>query len=65
MPVMGGVELVRVVQAARPGLPVILVTGRVEMLNRSLDRPGQYRLLKKPFNGQELLAAVGDALGTG
>ena len=63
MPVMDGFELVRVVQAARPGLPVILVTGRPDLLNRSpLDWPGHYRLFKKPFDGQELLTAVGDAL---
>ena len=63
MPVMDGFELVRVVQAARPGLPVILVTGHPDLLNRSPpDRPGHYRLFKKPFDGQELLTAVGDAL---
>ena len=39
MPVMDGFELVRVVQAARPGLPIILVTGRPDLLSRSpLDR---------------------------
>ena len=63
MPVMNGFELVRVVQAERPGLPIILVTGCTDMLNRPpLDCLGQYRVFKKPFNGQELLAAVGDAL---
>jgi FixJ family two-component response regulator len=63
MPAMDGFELVRVVQAARPGLPVILVTGRPDLLNRSPPEwPGHYRSFKKPFNGQELLTAVGDAL---
>src|SRR5215213_6003723 len=63
MPVMDGFELVQGIQAARPGLPVILVTGRPELLNRvPLDWPCHYRLFKKPFNGQELLTAVSDAL---
>ncbi len=63
MPVMDGYELVRVVQAARPGLPIFLVTGHPEMLNRTppLD-PARYRLFEKPFNGQELLTAIEDAL---
>ena len=33
MPVMGGLELLRIVRTARPGLPVILVTGHPEMIN--------------------------------
>ena len=60
MPLMDGFELARVVQAARPALPVILVTGRPDLLRRSrLDGLGQYRVFKKPFDGQELLTAVG------
>ena len=63
MPVMDGFELARAVQAARPGLPVILVTGRSDLLSRApLDWSGRYLLFKKPFDGQELLTAVGDAL---
>src|SRR5580765_7905823 len=59
MPVMDGVELARAVQAARPALPVILVTGRPDLLHRSrLDQLGQHRVFKKPFDGQELLTAV-------
>jgi FixJ family two-component response regulator len=63
MPVVDGFELLRAVRAARPELPIILITGYPEMLNRLPSiGPGHYRLFKKPFNGQELLAAVGDAV---
>lgn len=63
LPAMNGFELARMVQAARPELPVILITGRPDLLNRSpRDVPGHYRLFKKPFNGPELLTAVCDAM---
>ena len=63
MPVMDGFELLRVAQAARPELPVIFITGHPEMLNRlPATGPGHYRAFKKPFNGQELLTAVSNAL---
>ena len=63
MPVMDGLELLRVVHAARPGLPIILITGHPDMLRRlPLIGPNYYRLFTKPFNGQELLTAVSDVL---
>jgi DNA-binding response OmpR family regulator len=56
---MDGFELARAVQGARPALPVILVTGRPDLLRRSrFDGLGQYRVFKKPFDGQELLTTV-------
>jgi len=63
MAVIDGLELTRVVRAARPGLPVILITGHPEMLNRSPPTGLNHcQLFTKPFNGQELLATVSDAL---
>jgi DNA-binding response OmpR family regulator len=56
---MDGFDLARAVQAARPALPVIFVTGRPDLLRRSrLHGLGQYRVFKKPFHGQELLTAI-------
>jgi FixJ family two-component response regulator len=63
LPEMDGFELLRVVHAARPELPVILITGHPEMLNRLPPAgAGEYRLFKKPFDGQELISAVSNAL---
>ena len=63
LPTMDGFELLRIVHAARPRLPVILITGHPEMLNRLPPAgAGDYRLFKKPFDGQELLSAVTNAL---
>ena len=63
MPVMDGFQLLRVLKATRPELPIILITGHPELLHQSPSiEPGRYRLLKKPFDGQELLSAISEAL---
>ena len=63
MPGMDGFELVRIAHAERHGLPIILITGHPDLMSRSppIGR-ACYRLFKKPFDGEELLAAVSDAL---
>jgi DNA-binding response OmpR family regulator len=63
MPAMDGFELVRLVHAARPQLPIILVTGYPDRLTRLPPLGGSApRLFTKPFQGTELLAAIGDEL---
>ena len=63
MPGMDGFELLRLVHAARPGLPAILITGYPETLQRLplLGRTNP-RVFTKPFDGQELLGALSDVL---
>jgi FixJ family two-component response regulator len=63
MPGMDGFELLRMVHAARPGLPTILITGYPDTLKR-LPPLGAIkpRFFTKPFQGPELLAAVSDAI---
>jgi FixJ family two-component response regulator len=60
MPGMDGFELERAAQKRRPDLPVILITGRHEIAE--LPRAKHNRFFRKPFDGQALLAAIGDAL---
>jgi DNA-binding NtrC family response regulator len=64
MPGMDGFELLRLVHATRPGLPTILITGYPDTLKRLPPLGGiNPRFFTKPFQGQELLTAVSDALG--
>ena len=63
LPKIDGFELLRHANAVRPEMPVILITGHAELENRWPPiSAGGYRLFKKPFDGQELLAAIGDAI---
>ena len=63
MPGMDGFELLERLQAARPGLRTILITGYPDRLQRMPPLAGIYPgLFTKPFQAHELLAAVGDVL---
>ena len=62
MPGMDGFELRDVVKKARPDLPVFLITGRHEIGGSGPGPKGISGFFRKPFDGQVLLAAVGDAL---
>jgi FixJ family two-component response regulator len=63
MPGMEGFELLRRVRAARPDLPVILISGYPETLRRLPGMGlGEVRCFNKPFQGSELLAAVSESI---
>jgi FixJ family two-component response regulator len=64
MPVIDGFELERRANEARPGLPVILITGRHEIADRQRAIARGNRFFRKPCDGQVLLAAIGQALHT-
>jgi FixJ family two-component response regulator len=63
MPAMDGFDLSQAVNDARPELPIVLITGHPEMLDRLPPMDARHHLVfKKPFDGQELLTAIGDAM---
>lgn len=63
VPGMEGFELLRHVHAARPGLPIILITGYPDTLKRLPGFGGNSpRFFTKPFQGPELLAAISEVL---
>ena len=63
MPGMDGFELLRLVDAAHPGLPTILITGYPDTLKRLPPPSGSNsRFFTKPFDGPELLRAVSESL---
>jgi FixJ family two-component response regulator len=63
IPGIDGFELLRRVHAARPGLPIILITGYPETLKRLPTVVGTNpRLFTKPFQGPELLEAISESL---
>jgi FixJ family two-component response regulator len=63
MPGMDGFELLRLAQLDRPGLPVILITGREELMNAQppANLPPQ-NFFMKPFDSKKFLAAINVAL---
>jgi FixJ family two-component response regulator len=64
MPVLDGFDLERLARAARPELPVILITGRLELIKgRQMTARGESRtFLLKPFSERALLGAIDEAL---
>jgi FixJ family two-component response regulator len=63
MPGADGFALQQIIRNSRPTLPVILITGRHEFATAQHDAARGGRLLfEKPFDTQELLAAIGSEL---
>ena len=63
--VTDGLELKRIVHLHRPELPIILITGR-EVTEEILASARQSQgLFRKPFNTQQLLVAVREAIDHG
>jgi len=64
MPTIDGFDLERLARAARPELPVILITGRLELIKgRQMTARGESRtFLLKPFSERELFSAINKAL---
>jgi FixJ family two-component response regulator len=61
IPDIDGFELRNLAMRLRPGLPVVLITGRHEIADQGRAQ-GISGFFRKPFDGQALLAAVGKAL---
>jgi FixJ family two-component response regulator len=63
MPGMDGFELLDIVKKVRPKLPVLLLTGRHEIGDQHrVTRNNISGFFRKPFSGQDLLAAIDQAL---
>jgi FixJ family two-component response regulator len=65
MPGMDGFELRDQVKRLRPGLPVILVSGRRDLTDAEQAGQGSAEFFRKPFDGAALLAAIDKALRGG
>jgi len=63
MPDINGLELRRLALLERPELPVILITGRPEVRAQYAPIIERDRYFEKPFDGQQLLAAIRTAVG--
>jgi signal transduction histidine kinase len=65
MPHVSGVELARAVKAARPELPVIMLTGFAELMESAGDTPREIdHLLGKPFTRGDLARALAATCGS-
>lgn len=61
MPGVDGIELRKVVRSKRPELPVFLITGRHELIEK-LPREERVNIFMKPFDSSALLFEMTDQL---
>jgi CheY-like chemotaxis protein len=62
MPGMNGAEVAKAATARRPGLPILFVTGYADLA--AMTDVG-HRVIRKPFEEDELAAELANALGDG
>ena len=63
MPELDGFELQKAANARRPDMPVIFITGTRDIATQNrVDKLPAGRFFQKPFNSQELVAAIADAI---
>ncbi|SRR5258705_6975459 len=63
MPGMGGLALQTELRSLRPQLPIIFITAHGDERTRArVLREGAIACLPKPFDGEELLSAINNAL---
>lgn len=63
MPGLTGPEVAAAAASSRPGTPVVMMSGYVGGVLAAHGVPADAMVLGKPFTGDELLAAVSEALG--
>ncbi|MFC3712861.1 response regulator [Sphingoaurantiacus capsulatus] len=59
MPLVSGLEVIRLARNLRPTMPALLITGYADLEMLS-NRPADIRVLPKPFDPDALIRAVGD-----
>jgi DNA-binding response OmpR family regulator len=63
LPGLSGIEVQRQLRSGRAQVPVVFITASDDpSIEREASESGGLRLLRKPFSGDELLAAVASAL---
>jgi two-component system, LuxR family, response regulator FixJ len=64
MPGMSGLELQRELKRRHPALPIVIITGHGDIpMAVSALKAGAVDFLEKPFDGDAILASIGEALG--